>query len=202
MKSLTEIQDEVLKAVAALQEALKELDLSTVPRVPLEALKELGLSSVPRVPMPHRTSSAIYFVCDNEVTKTLANLREALKELNFSALPRVPIDDWGCWKQLPLRTSAVYFVFDNEGEIFYIGKTANLRGRWRPSLMSTEHTCLQPALAVRGFSLAWWSLPKMVLTVVEDALIRFHSPPRNIVGVERATTPFAIDPAKADEPCG
>jgi len=181
MKSLTEIQDEVLKTVAALQEALKELDLSTVPRVPL----------------PHRTSSAIYFVCDNEVIKILANLREALKELDFSALPRVPIDDWECWEQLPLRTSAIYFVFDNEGELFYIGKSVNLRGRWNPrGLMTTEHTCLQSALDAGGFSLAWWSLPKMVLTVVEDALIRFHSPPRNIVGVERATTPFAIGPRK------
>ena len=50
-----------------------------------------------------------------------------LKDLNLSELPSVYLLDKS---NLP-SCAAIYFVYDNKGQVLYIGRTVNLVARWR-----------------------------------------------------------------------
>jgi excinuclease UvrABC nuclease subunit len=90
-----------------------------------------------------------------------------LKNLDLSTLPSLPLKDR---KSLPL-TSCVYFAIAN-GIVQYIGRSANLRGRWSAHHRRNE---FHP-----DSHIAWIEIgDSALLPEIERALIAWFKPPLN-----------------------
>ena len=123
-----------------------------------------------------------------QLLKPFKLLWETLERLNPRELPGIALDAIGFENGLPVATSAVYFLM-RQGRILYIGRAANLRGRWRVNYFIMDppadihwaacHHRLKQSLELGGVMLHWWALPKKYLGVAESVLIQIHKPPWN-----------------------
>ena len=76
--------------------------------------------------------------------------------------------------------SAVYLVVGEDQEVFYIGRTVNLRQRWK------NHHKYSLFIAINRVRLAWLEISDLyLLPPIEEALIRHFKPPHNTARVEQ-----------------
>jgi excinuclease UvrABC nuclease subunit len=92
-------------------------------------------------------------------------------DLNLSSLPWVPLDATAGFPSQP----GIYFAIDSLNQIQYIGRTGNIRGRWK------RHHCYNDLKAIGEIKVAYLFIdaPEL-LPDVEAALIEWFNPPLNI----------------------
>jgi GIY-YIG catalytic domain len=119
---------------------------------------------------------------------TLEKVRKLLKQIKdcpIEALPRIAIDKPDFGRNLPVSTSAIYYLVHAHKGILYIGKAKSLNARWvygNPGWggdFVQQHHRLSDALKLKNVWLYWWEVPKELLTILESLLIQWHRPPWN-----------------------
>ena len=86
--------------------------------------------------------------------------------LNPLALPSLPLESR---RNLPDK-SALYFVFDEDDEFLYIGKTVNLFRRWQ------GHHRLRELQQLENVRIAWMECDSVIMNSSETALITHFQP--------------------------
>jgi len=96
-------------------------------------------------------------------------------EINFSALPWVPLDATAGFPSQP----GIYFAIDSTGTIQYIGRSGDVRGRWK------RHHRYEDLAAIGGVKIAYLFVdtPEL-LPAIEEALIAWFRPLLNVVKSE------------------
>lgn len=89
--------------------------------------------------------------------------------INVSELPSVALEDRF---QLPPEP-CVYFAFDSQGAVQYIGRSVNLQQRWQ------NHHRYNDLLKIDGVRIAYASVALDLLPEVEVELIKVFDPPLN-----------------------
>lgn len=114
---------------------------------------------------------------DRRCPKTSEHLQRVLSGFNHQALPSVPLR---FKSKLPVLC-CVYVAYVND-DIYYIGKTQNLKQRWQghsPHLLArlreSEQLCF-PALARIG----WQEVDASILDLTESSLIQHCFPLMNV----------------------
>jgi excinuclease UvrABC nuclease subunit len=114
-------------------------------------------------------------------------LLSCLARLDLSLLPRIEIRTESLYQELPRQTTAIYFLIHPTEGLLYVGKAVNLKSRWKPHTYpdgeiyeALTHSCLKLALEMGGVEIAWWTVPKRYLTIVETLLIQHWSPKWNV----------------------
>lgn len=96
-------------------------------------------------------------------------------QLNLLALPSLPLSDR---KVLPKKLSAIYFVLSESNEILYIGRAICLYNRWN----RWEHHKQSQLDRLVNIRIAWMEVNnRALLPRVEYALIKYFSPPLNLI---------------------
>lgn len=97
-------------------------------------------------------------------------------DFDIAALPFVPFEDR---RHIP-HESAVYFVIDSADEVIYVGKSVDIRVRWK-----THH--LLPLLAKGAGLRIAWLVPERAgrLEEIESEMIRSIRPTLNVIGKPR-----------------
>ncbi len=72
----------------------------------------------------------------------------------------------------------VYLVLDKQGSVLYVGKSENLRQRWR-----SDHK-FEALSRLEDVKISYLKVELDLLTRVENALIKAFSPPLNFVTVQ------------------
>ncbi len=89
-------------------------------------------------------------------------------EINLSSLPWVPLDATAGFPKKP----GIYFAIDSQGEIQYIGRTKDVRGRWQ------NHHRFEVLDAIGGVKIAYLFIDSPeLLPEIEEALISWFDPP-------------------------
>lgn len=107
-----------------------------------------------------------------------------LKDIPITDLPGVAVTDWRPLTDLPVRTSAIYFLVSRSQGLLYIGRATNLRSRWDNlpvDLMNDfpAHAKRRPAIELGDVTLHWWGMPRECLAIVESILLQVNKPPWN-----------------------
>jgi hypothetical protein len=120
------------------------------------------------------------------ILETVHKLLAQTKDFDISVLPRLSVDSRDFGDQLPISTTAVYYLVHQPKGILYIGKATNLSSRWRTvencvggDIPIQIHHKLEKALELGNVWLYWWTVPKECLTIIENLLIQRHRPPWN-----------------------
>lgn len=103
------------------------------------------------------------------------------QSLDLSALPWIPLDATAGFPAKP----GIYFAIDSNGVIQYIGRSKDVRTRWK------NHHRFDDLQAIGGIKIAYlfFDAPEL-LPEIESALIAWFDPPLNITqgNPERSTT--------------
>lgn len=111
------------------------------------------------------------------------------RKLNFAALPWVPLDATAGFPQKP----GIYFAMDGQGIIQYIGRTQDVRGRWK------QHHRYDDLSEIGGVRIVYlfFDAPE-VLPEVETALIKWFDPPLNAIGRKTHSKDVLVSPKKVN----
>ena len=88
------------------------------------------------------------------------------KNINLLALPSLPLESR---RNLPNK-SALYFVFNEDDEILYIGKAGRLVKRW------SSHHKLEELQQLSNVRIAWMECDAVIMNSSETALITHFQP--------------------------
>jgi hypothetical protein len=89
-------------------------------------------------------------------------------------LNRTPLSNYLDGRMEWPNTSAVYFIYTQQGELLYIGKARSLRYRW-----IDHHLTKVGGDDCRRWEIDWWDMDEDCIGMVEFALIQKLSPPLN-----------------------
>lgn len=91
--------------------------------------------------------------------------------INFDLLPWVPLDATAGFPAQP----GIYFAIDAHGIVQYIGKSKDVRGRWK------SHHRYEQLAAIGGIKIVYLFFDSVELLLeVEAALIQWFNPPLNV----------------------
>lgn len=100
-------------------------------------------------------------------------------EINLSSLPWVPLDATAGFPAQP----GIYFAIDSLNQVQYIGRSANVQGRWK------SHHKYSDLAAIGGVRIAYLFVDAPdLLPEIEAALIRWFTPPLNCLWVLPTTS--------------
>ena len=127
------------------------------------------------------------FVIARNIEAAFADVKEQLEQLDVSELPYVEVTNRDVYRSLE-ALSCVYFLIENgkyKQSVLYVGKTTNLRKRWKGTSAGHQHACFERCidrLERRGsrIRLAWLQLDRQYLAATEMLLINLWNPPWNI----------------------
>jgi hypothetical protein len=115
-------------------------------------------------------------------------VEDHVRKLAIADLPSIALLDPDSLDDLPLGPG-VYFLTDTKQRLLYVGKAANIRGRWSVKgdgrggvYWEGCHHCLRAALNLGDVRIAWQLMPQAFLSIVEEACIRVYQPPWNSRG--------------------
>jgi DNA-binding XRE family transcriptional regulator len=96
-------------------------------------------------------------------------------DIHLSTLPWVPLKATNGFPEDP----AIYFAIDSQGVVQYIGRSVNVRTRWK------NHHRYEELEQMEGVKIAYLFIdtPEL-LPSIESALIDWFDPPLNVVGRE------------------
>lgn len=127
----------------------------------------------------------------DELEEGLAEIHAAplrgLRRLYIRDLPSVPIARLET-PDLPVRTSAIYFLWSRSEGLVYLGRATDLRIRWAAHswvhtngerALAKIHATHERALELGDVRIHWWAIPREHLGLVEGSLLRIHRPPWN-----------------------
>ena len=119
---------------------------------------------------------------ERELNAHIRHIRAILKAVRVAGLPSTPVDREDIASSLPVATSAVYFLVRKPGRVVYIGKAANLRGRWttvycigdgpREVYWELSHHRLRQSLDAGDVTIHWLAIDRDLLDIAESVLIR------------------------------
>ena len=96
------------------------------------------------------------------------------ESLNVPSLPSVSLEDK---KMLP-KIPGIYFAIDSQGTVQYIGRSTNIRNRWK------HHEKYSRLKRLNLIKLAWLEIDNvLLLNEIEQALIDWFEPPFNVSGI-------------------
>lgn len=99
----------------------------------------------------------------------------------------LPTLELGQKNKLPVIT-AIYFVVDSQGVVQYIGRTNNLRQRWK------SHHQLQNLEPLEEIKIAWLCVTEpSLLGAIEEACIDWFKPALNRFSQPTNTIRFTVD---------
>lgn len=121
------------------------------------------------------------------IETALADVKEQLEQLDVAELPYVEVTNRDVYRSLE-SLSCVYFLIENgryKQSVLYVGKTTNLRKRWKGTPAGHRHACFDRCvdrLERRGsrIRLAWLQLDRQYLAATEMLLINLWNPPWNV----------------------
>ena len=124
------------------------------------------------------------FLLGRNIEAAFADAKGQLENLDVSELPYVEVVNQDVYKQLE-ALSCVYFLVENgryNQSVLYVGKTTNLRKRWKGTPHGHPHACFERCidrLERRGsrIRLAWLPLDRQYLAAAEMLLINLWNPP-------------------------
>lgn len=127
------------------------------------------------------------FVIARNIEAAFADVKEQLERLDVSELPYVEVTNRDVYRSLE-SLSCVYFLIENgryKQSVLYVGKTTNLRKRWKGTPRGHQHACFERCidrLERRGsrIRLAWLQLDRQYLAATEMLLINLWNPPWNV----------------------
>lgn len=94
-------------------------------------------------------------------------------EICLETLPWVPLDATSGFPEHP----AIYFAIDSQNSVQYIGKSVNVRSRWK------SHHRYEDLKQIGGVRIAYLFVDTPELLIeIESALISWFQPPLNIFG--------------------
>lgn len=100
-------------------------------------------------------------------------------EINFSSLPWVPLDATAGFPAQP----GIYFAIDSQNAIQYVGRSGDVRGRWR------QHHKYDDLAAIGGVRIVYLFVDAPdLLPEIEAALIRWFTPALNCIWVLPTTS--------------
>jgi hypothetical protein len=114
-----------------------------------------------------------------------ASVQDALRAVDLAKLPFVVLDSLEACDKIPRGISCLYFLRHTPSGLLYVGKAADLRGRWRAEGRAggerkALHHLHARCIEVGGTVLSWFQLHQRAHEIAETVAIRVLHPPWNI----------------------
>jgi len=123
--------------------------------------------------LPWSTSSRGTLKTPSQTLVQADNLKTA--SIDLTALPWVPLDATAGFPSQP----GIYFAIDSSNHVQYIGRSGNVRGRWR------NHHKYEQLVAVGDICIVYLFANKNKLNSLENKYINEFNPPLNVARSRR-----------------